>query len=118
MKRTIPALILGLWGLALSPASSADSSFSITLSSGYIAPIVTHIHADRVRACPPYRRPPVHVDTYIEKRVYNYPRHERVHEYREYREYEEYHEYRDRRHHRRDRHQRHHHSGYARAGYY
>jgi hypothetical protein len=84
ITRTIPALLLGLSGLALSGTSQADSSFSVTISSGYAIPHARYVYHDSyrpyARACNPYRRPLAHTDTYIEKRVYrDYGHHKRHH---------------------------------------
>ncbi|GEM_PF-6301028 len=122
ITRTIPALLLGLSGLALSGASQADSSFSVTVSSGYAAPYINYAYHDsyrpRTRYCNPYRRPPVHVDSYVEKHIYRDYRHNRRH-YRDdnYGGRHGYQKYRNRdNHHSRkhgDRNERRHHTGYV-----
>ena len=120
-RTTIPALLLGLSGLALSTASQADSSFSITISSGFPAPYASYVYHDSyrpyARACNPYRRPPVHRDVYVEKHIYRDYARPRGHHARE-----KYREHRRRDRHEReeyeDRYERRHHTGYARISYY
>jgi hypothetical protein len=93
ITRTIPVLLLGLSGLGLSGASQADSSFSLFFSSGYAAPYVSYAYHDSYRPYPRHYRPPVHVDTYVEKHVYrNYGTHGR-----NYRDYDNRHGYDGRR---------------------
>jgi len=102
ITRTIPVLILGLSGLTLSTASQADSSFNITFSSGYTVPQVSYAYYNGYRSYVRPHRPPVHVDTYVEKHVY-----------RSNRYYDEHREYR-----RNDHPARRRHTGYARISHY
>lgn len=124
ITRTIPALLLGLSGLALSGGSQADSSFSISISSGYAVPRASYAYHDSYRpagrACNIYRRQPVYIDRYVEKHIYRDKRHKRRHhrddDHDSYGNRHHYRKYRDRDYHhsrKHDDHDERRHTGYA-----
>ncbi len=131
IKHTIPALILGLSGLTLSATSQADSSFSISISTGYPSVRTSYSYRESNyrpygRYCNPYRRPRAYIDTYVEKRVYrDYGHHRRYRDDDDYDDYDEHHNRHRKHHHNRhhyrdhgDRDDRRYPAGYARLGYY